>query len=154
MRCWHFTNTFELNELKLNLLESWVVQDLRVRAGVLEDLQHTGAGDVPDLGAELFPVQNHQVLQAVCPRPSQLLVVCGRKVRAWKHVRHRRMLWTCQKLKESCYSSWMFGLWWRSCFTASSFIFQCTSLRALEETILLKVLWRYCWGICGLFVRF
>lgn len=55
---------------------SRLVEDLRVRAGVLEDLQHAGAGDVPDLGAELFPVQDHQVLQTVGPRPSQLLVVC------------------------------------------------------------------------------
>lgn len=50
-----------------------------MRAGVLEDLQHTGAGDVPHLGAELLPVQNHQVLQAVGSRPRQLLVVCGRR---------------------------------------------------------------------------
>lgn len=50
-----------------------------MRAGVLEDLQHAGACDLPDLGAELLPIQDHQVLQTVCPRPSQLLVVCRGK---------------------------------------------------------------------------
>lgn len=59
-----------------------------MRAGILEDLQHTGAGDLPDLRAELLPVQNHQVLQTVCPRPSQLLVVCKGKVTTSKHVGH------------------------------------------------------------------
>lgn len=49
----------------------------RVGAGVLEDLQHAGAGDVPDLRTELLPVQNHQVLQTVGPRPGQLLVICS-----------------------------------------------------------------------------
>lgn len=49
---------------------------LRVRAVALEDLQHAGAGDVPHLGAELFPVQDDQVLQAVGSRSGQLLVVC------------------------------------------------------------------------------
>lgn len=44
-------------------------------AGALEDLQHAGAGDVPHLGAELLPIQDDQVLQAVGPRASQLLVV-------------------------------------------------------------------------------
>lgn len=48
---------------------------LRVGAGVLEDLQHAGAGDVPHLGVELLPVQDHQVLQAVGARPGQLLVI-------------------------------------------------------------------------------
>lgn len=57
-----------------------VTEDSRMRAGVLEDLQHTGACDLPHLGAELLPVQNHQVLQTVGPRPGQLLVVCrGRR---------------------------------------------------------------------------
>lgn len=46
-----------------------------MRAGALEDLQHAGAGDVPHLGAELLPVQDDKVLQAVGPRASQLLVV-------------------------------------------------------------------------------
>lgn len=50
---------------------------LRVRAVALEDLQHAGAGDVPHLGAELLPVQDDQVLQAVGSRSGQLLVVCG-----------------------------------------------------------------------------
>lgn len=48
---------------------------LRVRAVALEDLQHAGAGDVPHLGAELLPVQDDQVLQAVGSRSGQLLVV-------------------------------------------------------------------------------
>lgn len=60
--------------LQLNL--SIEDQHSRLRAGVLEDLQHTGACDVPHLRAELLPIQDHQVLQAVCPGPSQLLVVC------------------------------------------------------------------------------
>lgn len=75
-----------------------MVQDLRVRAGVLKDLQHTGAGDVPDVGAELLPVQNHQVLQTVCARPSQLLVVCRRKVTTLKHICHIQILWTSLRL--------------------------------------------------------
>lgn len=65
-----------------------------MRAGVLEDLQHTGAGDVPDLWAELLSVQDHQVFQTVCPRPSQLLVVCGRQVKASKHICHIQILLT------------------------------------------------------------
>lgn len=86
-----FINISELIELELNWPNLWltVVQDLRVRAGVLEDLQHTGAGDLPDLRAELLPVQDHQVFQTVCPRPSQLLVVCRGKVTTSKtHLPH------------------------------------------------------------------
>lgn len=54
------------------------ILDLRIRAVALEDLQHAGASDVPHLGAELLPVQDDQVLQAVGARAGQLLVVCGR----------------------------------------------------------------------------
>lgn len=50
-----------------------------MRASVLEDLEHAGACDLPNLGAELLPIQDHQVLQTVCPRPSQLLIVCRGK---------------------------------------------------------------------------
>lgn len=55
--------------LKPNVVNLWVKiqKDLRVWAGVLEDLEHTGARDLPDFGGELLPVQNHQVLQTVCP---------------------------------------------------------------------------------------
>lgn len=56
---------------------SWLLLDLRVRAGGLEDLQHAGAGDVPHIGAELLSVQDDQVLQAVGSWASQLLVVYG-----------------------------------------------------------------------------
>ena len=50
--------------------------DVRMRAGVLEDLQHTWAGDVPDLWAELLPIENNQVFQTVGTRARQLLIVC------------------------------------------------------------------------------
>lgn len=56
-----------------------MIHCLRMRAGILKDLQHTATGDVPDLGAELLPVQNHQVLQTVCPRSSQLFVIYSKK---------------------------------------------------------------------------
>lgn len=69
----------------MRLVQCTVVGDVHLRAGVLEDLQHAGAGDVPDVGAELLPVQNHQVLQAVGPRPRQLFVVCGREEATWRH---------------------------------------------------------------------
>lgn len=71
------------------LFDSTWVEDLRVRAGVLEDLQHAGAGDFPDVGAELLPVQDHQVLQTVGPRSSQLLVVWRGKMMTSKHACHR-----------------------------------------------------------------
>lgn len=70
--------------LQLNL--SIEDQHSRLRAGVLEDLQHTGACDVPHLGAELLPIQDHQVLQAVCPGPSQLLVVCRKDRTTSEHM--------------------------------------------------------------------
>lgn len=47
----------------------------RVGAGVLENLQHAGAGDVPHLGAELLAVQDHQVFKAVGSGPSQLFII-------------------------------------------------------------------------------
>lgn len=73
-----------LGKQSRRLSENPVDRDLRVRAGVLEDLQHAGAGDLPHLGAELLPVQNHQVLQTVGARSSQLLVVCKRKGTGFK----------------------------------------------------------------------
>ena len=76
----HPVDNYVLNSVTVSLTALAVrrgVQDSRVRAGVLEDLQHAGAGDVPHVRAELLPVQDHQVLQTVGPRPSQLLVVCG-----------------------------------------------------------------------------
>ncbi len=59
-----FYNISELTALNETecVVDSSVVRLLRVRAGVLEDLQHTGAGDIPDVRAELLPVQDHQVL--------------------------------------------------------------------------------------------
>ena len=50
---------------------------VRVGAGGLEDVQHAGAGEVPDVRAELLSVHDHQVLQAISPRTSKLLVLWG-----------------------------------------------------------------------------
>lgn len=66
------SHNFDQKKISLDLS----ILDLRVRAVALEDLQHAGAGDVPHLGAELLPVQDDQVLQAVGARAGQLLVVC------------------------------------------------------------------------------
>lgn len=69
-----------------------VVEDVRVWAGGLEDLQHTAAGGVPHLRTELLPVQNHQVLQTVGPRSSQLLIVCTGNIKPLGSCRYMQVL--------------------------------------------------------------
>lgn len=48
--------------------------------GGLEDVQHAVARLVPGLRGELLSVQDDHILQTVCARPGQLLVICRREV--------------------------------------------------------------------------